>query len=408
MDLDHFSAATRRLRPNVIRQMIKLTHGRNLISFAGGLPSPESFPMAEISSVVCSLLDAKQHSALQYGPTQGSPELLEQLRIYMHSRGVRQAETENLLVTSGSQQALDLIGRLLLDPGDAVIVELPSYVGAINAFRNLGAELVGVEQDREGIVPEALETVLAGLQRQNRRAAFLYTVPNFNNPSGVLLSSERRAALLEIARQFNLWIVEDDAYGEIYFSDCDEQQVRPLRAREGGENVIYTGTFSKTLAPGLRLGWVCARPEVISRLELTKQGADLFTSSFTQRIAAELMAQGTFGQRLPLLRAQYERKRDAMTAALDAEMTGVARWNHPRGGFFVWLEVDPALDTLALMESAIDAGIAYIPGQPFRVDDGGSNTIRLAFSTESEATIQEGIRKLSRFLRSATRVQSPV
>ncbi|OFW12235.1 MAG: hypothetical protein A3H27_06715, partial [Acidobacteria bacterium RIFCSPLOWO2_02_FULL_59_13] len=387
---------------------IKLTHGRNLISFAGGLPSPESFPMAEISSVVCSLLDAKQHSALQYGPTQGSPELLEQLRIYMHSRGVRQAETENLLVTSGSQQALDLIGRLLLDPGDAVIVELPSYVGAINAFRNLGAELVGVEQDREGIVPEALETVLAGLQRQNRRAAFLYTVPNFNNPSGVLLSSERRAALLEIARQFNLWIVEDDAYGEIYFSDCDEQQVRPLRAREGGENVIYTGTFSKTLAPGLRLGWVCARPEVISRLELTKQGADLFTSSFTQRIAAELMAQGTFGQRLPLLRAQYERKRDAMTAALDAEMTGVARWNHPRGGFFVWLEVDPALDTLALMESAIDAGIAYIPGQPFRVDDGGSNTIRLAFSTESEATIQEGIRKLSRFLRSATRVQSPV
>ena len=408
MDLDRFSAATRRLRPNVIRQMIKLTHGRNLISFAGGLPSPESFPMAEISSVVCSLLDAKQHSALQYGPTQGSPELLEQLRIYMHSRGVRQAETENLLVTSGSQQALDLIGRLLLDPGDAVIVELPSYVGAINAFRNLGAELVGVEQDREGIVPEALETVLAGLQRQNRRAAFLYTVPNFNNPSGVLLSSERRAALLEIARQFNLWIVEDDAYGEIYFSDCDEQQVRPLRAREGGENVIYTGTFSKTLAPGLRLGWVCARPEVISRLELTKQGADLFTSSFTQRIAAELMAQGTFGQRLPLLRAQYERKRDAMTAALDAEMTGVARWNHPRGGFFVWLEVDPALDTLALMESAIDAGIAYIPGQPFRVDDGGSNTIRLAFSTESEATIQEGIRKLSRFLRSATRVQSPV
>ena len=408
MDLDRFSAATRRLRPNVIRQMVKLTHGKNLISFAGGLPSPESFPMAEIGSVVRTLLDANQHSALQYGPTQGSPELLEQLRIYMHSRGVQQAVIENLLVTSGSQQALDMIGRLLLDPGDPVLVELPSYIGAITAFRNLGAELVGVEQDREGIVPNALEAVLAGLKRQNRRAAFLYTVPNFSNPSGVLMSSARRAALLDIARQLNLWIVEDDAYGEIYFSDCDEQQVRPLRALAGGENVIYTGTFSKTLAPGLRLGWVCARPEVISRLELIKQGADLFTSSFTQRIAAELMAQGTFGQRLPLLRAQYERKRDAMTAALDAEMTGVARWNHPRGGFFVWLEVDPALDTLALMESAIDAGIAYIPGQPFRVDDGGSNTIRLAFSTESEATIQEGIRKLSRFLRSATRVQSPV
>ena len=408
MDLDRFSAATRRLRPNVIRQMVKLTHGKNLISFAGGLPSPESFPMAEIGSVVRNLLDGKQHSALQYGPTQGSPELLEQLRIYMHSRGVQPVETENLLVTSGSQQALDLIGRLLLDPGDPVIFELPSYVGAITAFRNLGAELVGVEQDREGIVPEALEAALAGLKRQNRRAAFLYTVPNFSNPSGVLMSSERRTALLDIARQFNLWVVEDDAYGEIYFSDCDEEQVRPLRAREGGENVIYTGTFSKTLAPGLRLGWVCARPDVISRLELTKQGADLFTSSFTQRIAAELMVQGTFRQRLPLLRAQYERQRDAMTAALDAEMTGVARWNHPRGGFFVWLEVDPALDTLALMELAIEAGVAYIPGQPFHVDDGGSNTIRLAFSTESEATIQEGIRKLSHFLRSATRVQSPV
>ncbi|MBI4465572.1 MAG: PLP-dependent aminotransferase family protein [Acidobacteria bacterium] len=408
MDLDKFSSASHRLRPNVIRQMIALTHGKSLISFAGGLPSPESFPVAEIVSVVRDLLAEKKQSALQYGPTQGSPELLEQLRLYMHSRGVQPVEVKNLLVTAGSQQALDLLTRLFVDPGDVVIVELPSYIGAITAFRNLGAELVGVQQDREGMVPEDLEATMERLQRQGRRVAFLYTVPNFSNPSGVLMTGARREALLTIARKFGLWIVEDDAYGEIYFSDCDAEEVRPLSAWEDRENIIYVGTFSKTLAPGLRVGWVCARPEVISRLELFKQGADLFASSLNQRIAAELMARGTFQQRLPGLRTQYERRRDAMRAALDAAMAPVARWNHPRGGFFVWLEVDPGLDTAALMGSAIDAGVAYIPGQPFHVDGSGANTIRLAFSSESEENIREGISKLSRFLQSVSPAKSPV
>ncbi len=405
--LDKFSSTAQRLRPNVIREMIKLTHGKNLICFAGGRPSPDSFPTTEIDSVISNLLATEPEVVLQYGDTQGCGELLEQLRWYMQSRGVAAVERNHLLVTSGSQQALDLIGRLLIEPGHVVLAELPSYIGATTAFHNLGADLVGVRQDPEGISLESLEGTLARLKRQRRPVAFLYTVPNFSNPSGVLMSRPRREALLEVAAEFDLIVVEDDAYGEIYFSDCDSEAVRPLRADDGDGRVIYTGTVSKTLSPGVRIGWICAGAEFIARLELIKQGADLFTSVLNQRVAAECLRRGIFQARLPKLRAYYERKRDAMAAALDAEMGEAARWNRPRGGFFLWLEAPPEVDALARMESAIEAGVAYIPGQPFFVDGSGANTLRLAYSSESEKSIQEGIRKLARFLKAAGRVKTP-
>ena len=406
--LDKFSIASERLRPNVIREMIKLSHGKTLISFAGGLPSTEMFPAQEIASIVAELVQRQAGSVLQYGVTQGCAELLEQVRQYMHSRGVSSVGEQNLLITGGSQQALDLIGRLLLDPGDVVLVESPSYIGALTAFRNLGADLVGVRQDGEGISLEHLEGRLARLKRERRRAAFLYTIPNFNNPSGVLLSAGRRAALLELAREFDLLVVEDDAYGEIYFSECAPEAVRPLSAQDPDQRVLYTGTFSKTLAPGLRTGWVCASPEIISRLELFKQGADLFSSVLHQRVIAEFLARGWFHDRLPRLRAYYQRRRDAMVAALEEEMGPEVRWNRPGGGFFVWLQVPPEMDTMALMEPAIRAGVAYIPGKPFHVDGRGSNTIRLAYSSESEQGIREGIRTLSGFVRSVRQVKSAV
>ena len=401
--LDKFSASSARLRPNVIREMLKLTHGKSLISFAGGLPSASSFASREIREVISDLLDRSPEPVLQYGLTQGCRELLEPLCGYMDSRGVAGTKPENLLITSGAQQALDLLGRLLLDPGDAILVELPTYIGAITTFRNLGANLVGVSQDEEGISLEALDRMLANLKREGKRAAFLYTVPNFSNPSGVLMSPARRQKLVELARKLDFLIVEDDAYGELYFSDCPPEAVRPLSAWETEGRIIYVGTFSKTIAPGIRTGWVRGAPELIARLELVKQGADLFTSTLNQRIAAEIMARGIFQARLPGLRAAYEKKRDAMIEALAAAMNAPVEWNRPHGGFFVWLRLPPELDATVLMKPAIDAGVAYIPGQPFRVDDGGSNTIRLAFSTESEATIQEGIRKLSRFLQKASR-----
>ena len=400
---DKFSKASGRLRPNVIREMIKLTHGKNVISFAGGLPSAESFPSEEIRSVIADVLERAPEAALQYGMTQGTRELLDALSPYLRSRGLPRTERENLLITSGSQQALDLIGRLLLDPGDAVLVELPTYIGATTAFRNLGAELAGVRQDQDGISLEALEGTLAGLRREGKRVGFLYTVPNFSNPAGVLMSPARREALVEMARAFDFLIVEDDAYGELYFRDCPAEAVRPLSTGDRDGRVLYTGTFSKTIAPGIRTGWVSARPELIARLELFKQGADLFTSTLNQRIAAELLARGIFEARLPGLRALYERKRDAMAEALASEMGESARWNHPRGGFFFWLELPGDLDATALMSPAIEAGVAYIPGQPFYVDGSGANTIRLAFSSESEAGIREGIRKLSRFLKTGVR-----
>ncbi|MBI1955511.1 MAG: PLP-dependent aminotransferase family protein [Acidobacteria bacterium] len=403
-----FSALSRRLQPNVIRQMIRLTHGKNLISFAGGLPSPESFPALEMQSAISKLLQSAPQSALQYGVTQGCAELLDQIGPYLQSRGLARTKSENLLATSGAQQALDLLARLFIDPGDAVLVELPTYIGAAAAFRNVGAELVGVRQDADGISLEELKETLARLKRRGQKAAFLYTVPNFSNPSGVLMSAARRAALVEMARESDLLLVEDDAYGELYFSDCSAEAVRPLSAWDKEGRVIYVGTFSKTIAPGIRTGWACAAPEIISRLELLKQGADLFTSTLNQRIAAELLARGFFQEHLPKLRTYYERKRDVMTAALQSEMGDMARWNHPRGGFFVWLELPPEWEATALMAPAMEAGVAYIPGQPFHADGSGANTIRLAFSSESEEDIRKGIQRLSRFLRTAAHAKPSV
>lgn len=404
--LDKFSTSSGRLRPNVIREMIKLTHGKNLISLAGGLPSAASFASEEIREVISDLLGRSPETVLQYGVTQGCRELLDPLCRYLDSRGLPGTKPENLLITSGAQQALDLLGRLLVDPGDAVLVELPTYIGATTAFRNLGANLVGVRQDEEGISLEALEGTLASLKREGIRMAFLYTVPNFSNPSGVLMSMARRAGLVEMAREWDFLIVEDDAYGELYFSDCDPEAIRPLSAWDPEGGIIYVGTFSKTIAPGIRTGWVRGRPEIIARLELLKQGADLFTSVLNQRIAAEIMARGIFQSRLPGLRVAYEQKRDAMLEALAMEMEGKVTWNRPRGGFFVWLRLPAELDATALMKPAIEAGVAYIPGQPFYVDDSGANTIRLAFSSESEENIREGIQKLGRFLQTRTGAMS--
>ncbi|MBI4459703.1 MAG: PLP-dependent aminotransferase family protein [Acidobacteria bacterium] len=395
---DKFSLLSRRVQSNAIREMIRLTRGKKVISFAGGLPSPEVFPTAEMQPVIAGLLQASPPSALQYGLTQGCKELLEQIGAYLHSRGLRRSQPENLLVTSGAQQALDLLARLLLGPGDVILVELPTYIGAAAAFRNLGADLIGIRQDGEGFVLDELAETLARLRRRGRKAAFLYTVPNFSNPSGVLMSQRRRTALLQLAAEWDILIVEDDAYGELYFGDCDAEAIRPISAADGEGRVIYVGTFSKTIAPGIRTGWACAAPEIISRLELLKQGADLFTSTLNQRIAAELLARGFFDAHLPKLRAYYERKRDVLTAALEAEMSGFARWNRPRGGFFVWLELLPELDAVSLLPSAIEAGVVYIPGQPFHADGSGSHTIRLAFSSESEENIRSGIATLAQFV----------
>ncbi len=397
-----FSEFAGRLKPSVIRRMTKRLHGRPVISFAGGLPHPETFPAAELGSIAAEVLEHHAGEALQYGLTQGYLPLVEHVLTYLEGRGMVGLKPENVLIASGSQQALDLVARVFIDPGDTALVESPGYVGATGAFTNAGARLVGVPMLEDGPDLERLESLL---RRESPK--FFYLTPNFSNPSGVLTTLEKRRAVYELARRHDLWIVEDDAYGEIYFSDCSASDVVPLKAADPDGRVVYLNTFSKTIAPGLRLAAMVGPPEFISVVEMAKQTGDMFTGTLAQSLAAELFRRGFFQERLPRLRAFYQARRDAMVAALKRHLPE-GRWNSPRGGFFIWLELPEGLDAEELLESAVEAGVAYVPGAPFYVSGDGpparvASTVRLAFSRETEADIARGVERLGSVVKEMRR-----
>jgi 2-aminoadipate transaminase len=314
---------------------------------------------------------------------------------------------EQLVVTTGSQQGLDLVGRVLFDPGDVVLVELPSYVGAISAFQNLGPELVGVEQDRDGVTIAALDATLARLRAERRRVKALYVVPNFQNPTGLLVGLERRRALLEWASRENLLIIEDDPYGDLYFEDvASAEGTRPIAADDRDGRVIYLSSFSKTLAPGFRTAWISAPPPIAAKLELAKQSADLCTGGLDQRMIAEACRRGVLARQLPVLRARYQAKRDVMTRALEQDLPGQLEWEPPRGGFFLWTRLPAGLDAPALLAVAQRHGVIFVTGDAFFVNGGGSDFIRLAFSGPTPERIQEGVRRLAAAFTEAASARS--
>ncbi|HEX6970949.1 MAG TPA: PLP-dependent aminotransferase family protein [Limnochordia bacterium] len=390
-----YAERTRGMRASDIRDAFRLAERAEIISFAGGFPGPESFPNETVAELACEILSREPELALQYGPTEGFAELREYIAAELASQGMS-VDPAGILVTNGSQQGLDLISKLFIDPGDEVIVELPGYVGGIGALLNYEARPVGIPVDRTGLDTDRLAELLAARRRQGRPLPKLaYVVPNFQNPTGATLSLQRRQALIELSREYGFLIVEDNPYGEIRF---EGERLPTVKSLDPDGRVLYLGSYSKIFLPGFRLGWIAGDPRVIARLVVAKQATDLCSGSLVQRVVIECFRRGVFTRRREALVGLYRQKRDAMLAALQASFPGWIDWTRPSGGFFVWATLPPGADAAALLPAAVaEERVAYVAGRGFHVDGSGRNTLRLAYSQASTAQIEAGIERLGRF-----------
>jgi 2-aminoadipate transaminase len=400
---DRFAHRTERMTSSVIRELLKLLEDPEIISFAGGLPAPEVFPLERIEEATRRVLREQGAQALQYGPTEGYRPLRDLLVRHMGRYGIK-VGAENVLITTGSQQGLDLIGKLLLNPADRVAVEDPTYMGAIQAFTSYQARYLTVSLDEEGMRTDLLEEALRAAPK------FVYVLPNFQNPAGVTLSLERRRRLVEMAAHYGTPIVEDDPYGQLRYEGDHLPSLVKLDAElhgcANGERsfrgaVIYLGTLSKTLAPGLRIGWVVAPAEVAGRLVQMKQGADLHSSTFAQVIAYEVARGGFLDGHVRTIREVYGARRGAMLASLQRHMPAGVRWTRPQGGLFLWVTLPGGMDAAEILPRALAAKVAFVPGGAFHARGGGANTFRLNFSYSPPEVIEEGIRRLGQVLASA-------
>ncbi len=394
-----YAVRTKTIKSSAIRELLKITQKPEMISFAGGLPAPDVFPIDRFQEACRRVLELNGHQALQYGASEGFEPLREMIARHITRYGIN-AKTENVLITSGSQQALDLIGKLLINPGDRVLVEAPTYLGALQAFTVYGAEYVSVESDDDGLRTNLLEDPL------RTGPKFMYVLPNFQNPGGTTLSEGRRHELVLLADKYGIPIVEDDPYGQLRYEGehlpplvvIDRENLRSDNGYSIG-NVIYLSTFSKTLAPGLRLGWVVAPADVIAKFVQLKQGADLHTSTFAQVIAYEVAKDNFLDDHIKLIRKVYRERRDVMLEALKKFFPSEVTWTHPQGGLFLWVTLPEAMDCNKLFEIAIKENVAFVPGDCFYAGNGfakeGSRHMRLNFSYVQPEQIREGIRRLS-------------
>lgn len=390
------SKAAQHFQESAIRRIGALSGSiPGLISLSAGYPAPEVFPWEDLQAITAQILARHDGNTLQYGATRGYRPLIEHLlKNTLHARGIA-AQFEDVIITSGSQQGLDMVGRVLIDPGDPVIVELPTYSGAIAAFHNLEASLVGVPQDAEGIELHSLDRVAADLKKQGRPAKFIYVTPNFQNPAGLLMSARRRQELLDAARRHDLVLLEDDPYGSIYFEDATSlADTRPIKADDTDNRVIYLGSFSKILVPGLRVAWMVAPTAIAQKVELCKQAADISSGVFDQRIVHGALAGGVIDRIAPGLRAHYQAKRTVMEKALTTHLTGRVTWTSPRGGFFLWIEM-PGIDDRQLFDRALEEKVSFVLGSAFFVNGEGHEYARLAFSGITHDQIEQGITRLA-------------
>ena len=388
--VDRYAARTAGMTASEIRALFAVASRPEVVSLAGGMPNITGLPLDVVGRAINDLVLEHGPVAMQYGSGQGVPELREQITEVMRLEGI-EAHPDDVVVTVGSQQAVDLVTRIFCDPGDVVICEAPSYVGALGVFRAYQAEVVHAEMDAHGLVPEALEQAIAATKRAGRRIKFLYTIPNFHNPAGVTMSLERRTRVLEICRREGVLVLEDNPYGLLGF---DREPLRAMRA-DDADNVIYLGSFSKTFAPGFRVGWALAPHPVREKLVLAQESATLCPPQFSQMaISAYLSAHDWQGQ-IKQFREMYRERRDAMISALDDLMPAGCRWNVPDGGFYVWLTLPPGIDAKAMLPRAVTARVAYVPGTAFFADGYGSGAMRLSFCYPTAERIREGVRRLA-------------
>lgn len=402
-----YAQRTQRMGSSMIRELLKLTQKPEIISFAGGLPAPEMFPVEAFEAATQRVLRQHGSQALQYSTTEGYLPLRELIVEKMGRYGI-EASVDNVLITSGSQQALDLIGKLLINPGDLILTEQPTYLGALQAWRAYQAEFATVPIDDDGLRVDLLEEALCGGPK------FMYVLPNFQNPGGVTLSYERRLALIDIADRYGVPIIEDDPYGELRFEgehlpplvvlDADKLNGRQYTNHSEPHsyfkgNVIYMSTFSKTLAPGLRLGWIVAPASVIQHCVMAKQGMDLHTSSFVQMVAYEVAKEGFLAEHVRQIREVYRERRDIMLAAMAEFFPPGVRWTQPKGGLFLWVTLPEEMDSTAVLQEAIANKVAFVPGATFYPEnDQQTNSFRLNFSNATPEQIWEGIGRLGQVL----------
>jgi 2-aminoadipate transaminase len=400
-DYDRFLSPTgRHLHESAIRKMgTVVARTEDLVSFAAGYPDPTLFPWDDFREIAVDLLTGRDPSALQYGPTRGYKPLLEATLEVLAGRGIN-APLEQLMITSGSQQGIDLVARVLISPGDVALVELPAYTGGISALKNMGATLVGVHQDADGIDLTHLDEVCLRERAAGRVVKLLYLVPNFQNPTGVLLSRQKRLALLDWAERRDVLIVEDDPYGVLYFEDvATEEETRPIRADDTTGRVIYLSTYSKTLAPGFRVGWMVAPEPLAERFETAKQSIDLTSGILDQRVVHQAVRRGLLASLAPRLRQVYRRKREVMEQALKHELGNLLTWPAPKGGFFLWASLPPDQTDTAVLERALEHRLVFVVGSAFYVDGLGHDKIRLSFSAPTPERIEEGVRRLARVVK---------
>jgi 2-aminoadipate transaminase len=379
------AARAEKMNPSVLREILKVTERPGIISLAGGLPSPKAFPINAFAEACAEVLHKDGQAALQYGASEGYGPLREAVAAMLPWP----VDPAQVMITTGSQQGLDLVAKVLLDPGSRVLVETPTYLGALQAFSPMEPEPVSVASDSEGVI---VDDMVAKAQD----ARFIYLLPNFQNPTGRTMTEERRAAVSAAAAKAGLPIVEDNPYGELWF---DSAPALPLTARNP-EGCIYLGSFSKVLAPGLRLGFMVAPKSIFPKLLQAKQAADLHSPSFNQRMVHEVMKDGFLSRHVPTIRALYKRQCDAMVAALQREMKGLAvEFDKPAGGMFLWVRLPEGIDTVALLPKAVERGVAFVPGAPFYAGQGDPRTLRLSFVTASVDQIDTAIAALAEVVR---------
>ncbi|MFN3804318.1 MAG: PLP-dependent aminotransferase family protein [Pyrobaculum sp.] len=398
MDISRLLASrAQHISPSEIRELLRWVTA-DVISFSGGLPDPSTFPVEDIARIVNYVLEAYPHRALQYGSTEGVLELRQEIVKFSESYAGIKARPENIIITVGSQEALELVGRVFINPGDVVITENPTYLAALQAWRIYQPKFVGIPMDENGMVVETLEERVKKLLSEGERIKFIYTIPTAQNPSGITMSQERRKYLMEIAERHDLLVVEDDPYSYFLFEPI---QVSTIKALDKSDRVIYLSTASKIFAPGFRLGWAVANEEIIGWFNLAKQSLNLHTSNFVQYIFLEGLRRNVVLKNLPHVKELYKRKRDAMLAALETYMPPGVSWTRPSGGMFIWLSAPPHVDTKEMLKIAVSQyRVAFVPGHSFFVDRSVKNAMRLNFTYPTFEQISEGIRRLSLAMRS--------
>lgn len=401
---EHYASRVKGMRSSTIRELLKLTQKPGIISFGGGLPAPELFPRERVIEATRRAVMLQGCEALQYGATEGYMPLRRMIAGWAARDGVP-CTVDNVLITTGSQQALDLLGKVFLNPGDKVIVEEPTYMGALQAWRAYEAGFISVATDDDGMIPTSLEAALA-----TGEASFIYALPNFQNPTGRSISYERRQEILHLAEQYGVPVVEDDPYGELRYEGEKLPSLLSLSttsSEEGieGACVISLGTFSKTLCPGFRVAWMVGPQEIINKMVQAKQGTDLHTSTFAQMVAYETARDGFLEQHIECLRGVYRERRDLMLSLMAELFPETVSWTHPEGGLFLWVTMPDGIDSSVLLAHAIEQQVAFVPGSPFFASGGGENTMRINFSNAQPEQIREGVQRLAAVFNEAVEAQ---